>query len=469
VNTLPNIASAFFESAEHHAESPAVFHRGKTWTYRALAEAVRDETQKLLSAKIPSRIPRVALDCPNGPEHIILSLAAIASGGCVIPVPQAIGAAEKSELLATTAAHALLDPNGKIHPLAQAHTAFPEDAFDALQPALVRFSSGTTGESKGVVLSHQTILDRIRSANSRLRITPADRILWTLPMAHHFAVSILLYLLQGAGIVIAGSSLPDDLLSDAAEHRATVFYGSPVHCALLAAENSGRAWPSLRLAVSTAAPLLPATAEKFKARFGIAPVQGLGLIEAGLPLLNVDHADSRPACCGIPTDFETHIAENGELLLRGPGMFDAYLSPWCTRSEAMPDGWFHTGDLAHRHPDGNIELTGRLKSAINVGGLKCFPEEIEAALDSHPLVAESRAWAEPHPRWGSVPAAEFVPHDPSHPPSPEALERHCRTLLAAHKIPVSFRQTARIDKTPSGKIRRNAAPSAIENPVPSAR
>jgi acyl-CoA synthetase (AMP-forming)/AMP-acid ligase II len=68
-----------------------------------------------------------------------------------------------------------------------------------------------------------------------------------------------------------------------------------------------------------------------------------------------------------------------------------------------------------------------------------------------------------------VPAAEFVPHDPSHPPSPEALERHCRTLLAAHKIPVSFRQTARIDKTPSGKIRRNAAPSAIENPVPSAR
>ena len=117
---------------------------------------------------------------------------------------------------------------------------FPVERFAALNPAFIRFSSGTTGTSKGVLLGHETLLARVRSANRRLQISREDRVLWTLPMAHHFAVSIMLYLLEGATTVLEDSHLAAEVLASARETGATVFYGSPFHLALLAAEDSGR-------------------------------------------------------------------------------------------------------------------------------------------------------------------------------------------------------------------------------------
>jgi len=336
---------------------------------------------------------------------------------------------------------------------------FPEDRLDALGPAFVRFSSGTTGASKGVVLSHRTLTERIGSANRRLRITPGDRILWTLSMAHHFAVSILLYLSRGACTVIADSPLAEDWLTAALESGATVAYGSPFQHAQLAAENSGRCWPSLRLAVSTAAPLTENIARAFRQRFGIPLTQGLGLIEAGLPLLNTVSND--PLNVGAPDDFDIALldsvgraSDEGELALRGPGMFDAYLTPWKERAEVMADGWFHTGDLAHGNPDGSLKIVGRLKSAINVAGMKCFPEEVEAVLLTHPGVREVRVAAEKNERCGMVPIAEIVPVDPESPPSAASLRAHCRSALASPKIPARYLFVASIAKTPSGKILR---------------
>ena len=151
------------------------------------------------------------------------------------------------------------------------------DRFAALHPAFLCFSSGTTGDRKGVLLSHETLLARVGSANRRLGITSADRVLWTLPMAHHFAVSVMLYLIEGAGMVIADSPLANDLLTTARTHGATVFYGSPFHLALLAAEDSARAWPALRLAVATAFALPEATAVAFQRRYGVWPAQGFGI------------------------------------------------------------------------------------------------------------------------------------------------------------------------------------------------
>ena len=326
-------------------------------------------------------------------------------------------------------------------------------ALEALHPAFIRFSSGTTGKSKGIVISHERLLERVTAANRGLKITPEDRVVWILPMAHHFAVSIMLYLLHGAATIIVNSHLAEDVLSAARRHRGTVLYGAPFHHALLAAEGSGLSWPDLRLAVSTAAALPLATARAFDARYGVPLSQGLGVIEVGLPLLNLDAARAKPGAVGRPLpDYQAEIRENGELFLKGPGMFDAYLLPWQPAAKVLHDGWFRTGDIAEVDADGDFHLLGRSHSVINVAGLKCFPEEIEAVLNEAPGVAASRVTGKPNPRFGAVPVAEIEPRDAAAPPKISSLAAHCREALSRYKVPVEFRIVASLPRTANGKI-----------------
>ncbi len=120
----------------------------------------------------------------------------------------------------------------------------------------------------------------------------------------------------------------------------------------------------------------------------------------------------------------------------------------------LEDGWFCTGDQARRDKDGAVYLMGRTHTVINVGGMKCFPEEIEAVLNEHAGVKESRVRASPHPSFGMVPVAEVVPADPAAPPETKDLIRHCRERLSGHKVPVKLSVVEAIPKTPSGKIQR---------------
>src|SRR5690606_38871245 len=126
----------------------------------------------------------------------------------------------------------------------------------------------------------------------------------------------------------------------------------------------------------------------------------------------------------------------GALHVSGPGLLDAYLSPWRPRSDVLRDGWFATGDLARRDADGDLFVVGRAHNVIDVGGLKCFPEEIETVLEEHPGVRQARVTARRHPRAGALPVAEVVPADPASPPDPGTLVRYCRERLARYKVPV---------------------------------
>lgn len=475
-----NVADLVAARAAADPERPALLHAGGVWTYGKLltrADAVAARVRELMDGSSP----RVALFCPNGPEYVALALGILRAGACLVPVPSELAVDERAALLMLTAPR-LVVAGGRQPWLPSPGTdedragiafrwarydgqpAFPEDRFRALQPAFVRFSSGTTGTRKGVVIGHETLLARVRSANRRLRLTAADRVLWTLPMAHHFAVSIMLYLLEGATIVLEDSHLAADILTTARASGATVFYGSPFHLALLAAEDSARDWPTLRLAIGTAAAVPAQTTAAFAHRYGTVPMQGLGIIEAGLPLLNTADPAHRPDSVGKADDVHVSLRDDagrevpagtiGELWLRGPGLFDAYLSPWIERADVTREGWFATADLAQCDADGFVFLRGRRNSVINFGGLKFFPEEVEAVLNTHPGVRESRVSGEPHERWGAVAIADIVPRDDANPPLGPALARHCREHLAAYKVPVRFRLVTAIPRTASGKIRR---------------
>lgn len=467
-----NLASEILSQAGSASDRLAFAGMDGEVTHGELARRVERLSAALvrLFRNIPAGVPRIGVLCPTGVQHAVLMLAVMRTGACAVPVASESSLPERGQIRATAALHGVLSPvpagwgrdavaveeNVFWESFETTTPSFPVDALESLNPGFVRFSSGTTGASKGVVLSHETLRDRIQSANRRLGIGPEDRILWTLPMAHHFAVSILLYLWRGAAVVLPDGPLAPDSLSAARRHGATVFYGSPFQAALLASENSGRDWPTLRLAISTTAPLSPETARAFAARFGRPLAQGLGIIEAGLPLLNTTSSD--PLVLGRADDFEIRIdGQNGvgELCLRGPGMFDAYLAPWCPRRDAMPDGWFRTGDLASLDAEGNVRFAGRLKTVINVGGSKCFPEEIESVLRAHEAISDARVFGIPHSRWGMLPVAEIVLKNPeTAAPSSAELSKFCRARLASYKIPVRFTPVEDLPRTPTGKILR---------------
>jgi len=445
-----NIVERIFRDADRKAI--ALIGEGQEVTYGRLIE-MTDAAAQRISA---SQAMRVGLDCPNGIAHVVLALAIVRTGKCLVPIASELSARERERVIRETGVGAILDAQGEIREVPMAtDMGFDPTALAALNPAFIRFSSGTTGTSKGVVLSHESLLARVTAANRGLGIGPADRIVWILPMAHHFAVSIMLYLLHGATTIIENSHLAEDVLSAATRHGGTVLYGAPFHHALLASEGSGRAWPTLRLAVSTAAALPPGTAETFAQRYGLPLCQGLGIIEVGLPLLNLQRPREKPTSIGSPLpDYHAEVRGDGELFLRGPGMFDAYLHPWRSRVEVLEQGWFHTGDLARIDEDGDIHLLGRSHSVINVAGLKCFPEEIEAILCEVPEVKRARVTGKPNPRFGAVPVAEIVPRDPANPPKISALAAYCRGALARYKVPVEFKLVESVPLTPSGKIQR---------------
>ena len=472
-----SVLKAFYQRAAQCPEAVAISDGAAVRTYGWMATAVHRMAEALRKGgcfECPEgHVPRVALDCPNGTAHVLWALAIVQGGGCLVPVPGELKSVEREELLRRTACVSIVRCNGdeenvdvdgfsaRVEQLrVSGEPKIPEDEFTQINPVLIRFSSGTTGDAKGVVLSHESLIERIASGKRRLGITGKDRVLWVLPMAHHFAVSILLYLSQGATTILCSSRLADDMLDAALANQATVFYGSPFHMAVLAGEPSGRDWPGLRLAVSTASPLRWEVADSFLKRFKIPITQGYGIIEAGLPLLNTCHAIENPLACGIPDDFQVKLmdgdvqGDEGELWLKGPGMFDAYLSPWCKSEEVMCDGWFRSGDLATRAGDGLIRLAGRLKSVINVGGMKCFPEEIESVLMGHPGVRACRVVAMPDQRWGTVPAAEIIPVDPRQAPSETELSIFCSHSLASYKVPVFYSFVESLQKTASGKIKR---------------
>jgi len=457
----------------HHPATPAVVSGDRRVSYGELFRQARE-----IAALIPNpgRIPRIGLQCPNGVSYIVLSMGVLLSGACLVPLAEELTPAERAEIAATTALDFILAADElpwhgaeeivaaavsdgtpwKLHRCEPPAPTFPEDAFQALNPAFIRFSSGTTGTSKGVVLSHETLLSRITAANEGLRIGPHDRVLWMLPMAHHFAVSIVLYLHAGATTVLEHSSMREDILATAEKHAATVIYGSPFHFAMLAGDRGDFTWPSLRLAVATAAALPEATARAFDRRFGKPLHQGLGIIEVGLSVLNLDAAREKPTSLGKPLPaYEVELRDD-EFHVRGPGLLDAYLAPW--NPAPLDDGWFASGDLVRRDADGHLFLMGRKKSVINVAGMKVFPEEVERVLNEHPAVARSRVLGREHPQMGQVPVAEIIPADPAAPPKPPELQRHCKAVLSAYKVPMVFKLVDELPLTASGKIKRTNAP-----------
>jgi len=436
-----------------------------------------DAIAKRLRAEGLAPGDRCGLLARPGRRFVELALGILAADGCLVPIPEDHTGAIFEEFARLAHLHrVVVDEDGELE-----HRAFPDvapvdgagdRAFRSLAPAYLRFTSGTTSQRKGVILGHAAILERLEAANRALEISPADRILWLLPMAHHFVVSILLYLKQGATILLPSSPLAREVLEFAQREKPTIVYASPHHHKLLAKDASEIRLDTVRLAISTAEGLRAEIAEAFAKRFGRPLVQALGIIEVGLPVVNLRAAESKPQSLGRPLpDYEVWLRgddglpvvgpgspeRTGEICIRGPGMLDAYLDPWLLRSEILaPDG-FRTGDQGWFDADGDLHLVGRRASRICMAGMKFFGEEVEVVLDAHPKVRESRVFAIEHAHLGEIPCAEIVLVDAAQPAERSELARHCRERLPGYKVPREFRIVEALERTSSGKLQRRGS------------
>jgi long-chain acyl-CoA synthetase len=214
----------------------------------------------------------------------------------------------------------------------------------------------------------------------------------------------------------------------------------------------------VRLAISTAMPLPSDLARSFQEKFGLRLSPAYGIIEVGLPCVLLPSDEYREGSVGRPgPDYEVKLHGEdggvGEILVRGKGMFSAYLSPWRLRENLDADGWFHTGDLGRIDGDGFVYIDGRDAEVINFAGMKIFAAEVEGILNEYPSVAESFVYGAADPVYGQVPVGRVV--CTTVPLDVRALRRFCYARLSAYKVPKRFEVVERLDYTSSGKLRRS--------------
>ncbi|MCG3150633.1 MAG: Long-chain-fatty-acid--CoA ligase [Verrucomicrobiae bacterium] len=385
---------------------------------------------------------RIGISLPNSADYIAATYAVWRAGAIAVPVPVECSAEERSHIITSLGLAGIITPTGF-----EKFSGVPVADNHNLNIAFIRFTSGTTNTSKGVVVTHETIRDRITAANKALAITAADTIVWILPMAHHFLVTIVLYLSQGATIVLVHSPLARNILEAVQRTGATILYAAPMHYAWLARDKSELSLATIRLAISTTCALTQDVAETFEKRYRLPLRQALGIIELGLVCLNTDgpwNSVGKP----LP-DYRVKI-EDGDLYISGPGFYDAYANPWTPRQ----DEWFHTGDIAKLDEAGRVYLLSRKTAVINMAGRKVFPEEIEAVLLQHPAVQDCRVYGRAHPHLGELIEADVVPGQTG--ADPEQLRDHCRQHLAAYKVPTDIHLVPAVARTAvTGKLIRH--------------
>jgi malonyl-CoA/methylmalonyl-CoA synthetase len=333
------------------------------------------------------------------------------------------------------------------------------DAARPEDPAILGYTSGTTGTPKGAVLSHGNLLASSESVRLAWRWTGDDRLVLALPLFHIHGLGVGLHgtLLTGASAVLLPRFEPNAVLDAVAAHDATLFFGVPTMYARLAGSPRLGELGRLRLCVSGSAPLPPAVFDRLADGSGQRILERYGMTETGMNVSNPYDGERRPGTVGFPLPgVDLRLAENGEVQLRGPNVFGGYWRrPDATAAAFTGDGWFKTGDIGAHDPDGYLRLVGRAKDLIITGGLNVYPREVEDVLLEHPAVAEAAVAGTPDPEWGELVTAWVVPAPGATPPKDAELAGFAADRLARFKCPRRFVFVEALPRNALGKVLRH--------------
>ena len=346
-------------------------------------------------------------------------------------------------------------------------TAWTMPVARATDVALLMYTSGTTGQPKGVLLSHANLLAGATTIAGWHGLSARDRVLSSLPLYHiNGQVIATLAPFVSGGSIVAPHGFSTSQWWDLVEDYACTWINMvPTIIAYLLAGSETRAFPKVRFGRSASAPLPPDQHRQFEERFGIPIIEAMGMTEcASIVFCNPHDARRRYGSPGLPCGVEAAVidksghrlgaGETGELVLRGPNVMSGYFkAPEQTAAAFDAAGWLRTGDLGFRDADGFYFVTGRLKELIIKGGENIAPREIDEALLRHPSVLEAAAFGIPDAAYGQdigvaiilKPGASF---------DQAAMINWSLNELGKFKTPREWRIVSELPKGPSGKVQR---------------
>jgi long-chain acyl-CoA synthetase len=487
-----NISQNVERAAKFFPNKPAIVFEGAQIPYGDLNTRVNRLANGLKAHQVV-RGACVALYLPNIPEFVVCYLAAVRIGAIAVSI-NSMYKSEELKYILNDSGSVLIFTTGDLLPNipldecpgvkqvlvcegdAQDHPTLDDwvekgSSQGALldmasdDPAVILYTSGTTGFPKGATLSHGNVVSNAWSAVHHAGFTHHDRMILFLPIFHVFGQNFIMNATFAASgtLVLHRRFVPDRVIDSIHKDRVTMFFAVPtIYIALLNMQLPGDGFPSIRYEFSAAATMPREISARWTERFGRPVYEGYGLTECS-PFACYNH-DFRHKFGSVGTpienfeikimdsdDREVSIGKWGEICIRGPGVMKEYWKKPSETQQALRNGWLHSGDIGMMDDEGYVFIVDRVKDMINVSGFKVWPAEVEEFLYKHPAIKEVAVFGKPHPDKGETAVAAIVLKEGETATSAEIID-YCRNHLAVYKAPTHVDFLSELPKSATGKI-----------------
>ncbi len=478
-----NLTTLFDLSFQNRRDDVALEFGGEQLTFGQI-DARSNRMAQLLASRGLRAGDRLCVYLANCVEMIDVFLACVKQGVVFVPINILYKEREIAHILSdaepravVTAAHLfpgalpVWRPEEMAAEAANLSCDRPAAALNGDAAAALVYTSGTTGASKGAILSHNNFAANALNLITCWQISAGDRFLLPLPLFHVHGLGngLHAWLISGCRMRLLERFEREIAVKQFLDFRPTLFFGVPtIYVRLLEtpADKAREIGGFMRLFVSGSAPLPAQVLEDFHRLFGHVILERYGMTETLMNISNPYAGERRAGTVGFPLpgvsvrllDQEGQPVPDGkigELYLRGPNVIAGYWKREDANRAAFVDGYFRTGDLAVRSEDGYYTLQGRRSDLIITGGFNIYPREIEEFLEEQASVAEAAVVGIPDRLRGEVPVAYIVPRGTS---DTEALDAACRASLATFKVPRAFIVVDRLPRTAMGKIQKHLLP-----------
>jgi malonyl-CoA/methylmalonyl-CoA synthetase len=499
------LVELFKQAKPGNLDSPLLtLEDGSVLTYRDADEKSAQLANLLISEDVQLG-DRVAVQIEKSPTAIWTYLACLRAGAVLLPMNPGYTPDEVAYLLgdatpkvviadpatpaATLAAHPFTCAADESGTLGEATAPFSSDFEDRLvgpdDPAILCYTSGTTGRPKGAPLSQHNLSSNAEALIATWGFSDADVLIHILPLFHVHGLVVGLNCVFGAGARMRYFSrfVPQGVIDAFAE--STVLMGVPTHYHRLLAEDrlNEESCAPMRLFISGSAPLLAPVFNDFSRRTGKPILERYGMTETAMICSNPLDGERRAGTVGFPlpgvevrvademTDEPLGTGQIGAIQVRGPNVFAGYRGrPELNATEFCNDGFFRTGDLGAFDDDGYLSILGRSKDLVISGGLNVYPKEVEDVLDNLPGVEESAVVGIADPDFGEAVVAAVVAR-PDTALEPAALREQARQRLASYKVPKHVVIVGALPRNTMGKVEksrlRNELTALLIAPEPS--
>jgi long-chain acyl-CoA synthetase len=489
---VTNLADNLTRTATEHPDRPAVRLDDMVLTYAELEDGAR-RVATLLSDKGVGPGDRVGLVLPNVPPFPVLFYGALTVGAVVVPMNPLLKGREVKYYLEDSGAKIVFAWKDMAEEASKGAEAVgidcvsidPADFTDLLaghepttevvdrdddDTVVLLYTSGTTGEPKGAELTHANMISNASvSAETLVELSPDDVVMGCLPLFHCFGLTCGLNasVLSGSCLTLVPRFDPTKALEVIGRDKVTVFEGVPtMYSAMLQVDDAGAYdVSSLRTCISGGSAMPVEVMKKFEDAFGCIVLEGYGLSETSpVASFNQPDLERKAGSIGVPVrgvemklvDDDGHDVEEGEvgeIAIRGENVMKGYWQREDATKDAMPDGWFLSGDMAKRDEDGYFFIVDRKKDLIIRGGYNVYPREVEEALYEHEAVAEVAVIGVPDDELGEEVGAAVALKEGQN-VSESELQEFAKERLAAYKYPRNLWLVDELPKGPTGKILR---------------